>query len=1262
MERIYIKFYLVAILLLGSGSVSGQVGSLTQVANPHSPDATALGRFVEMPVGHYTGLPDISIPLYNLEVKGMQVPISLSYHASGMKVKELPGSVGACWALNAGGVINRIVRGYPDDHTAPFASGTDIRDSDLKKRIAYAYTAGFPNIFGSVERFWMAASVSGVFYEEMSNMSNGQRLDTEYDIFSFNFNGHIGQFTFDNNNAPIQLNGNDLKIQYISRNFKITDAQGIEYYFNAVEQDYDLTAPSAPAIYTTSWYVTKIRNPLSGEEIVFTYKNYLKDVLYDQTGEGQQTFTRSYGNSLDIFRYQDASTRPLPPGVTDQCEIYNIGGRPTPPYSNNSLFPDEIIWSDKKIKFYGALNRTDLYKYKLDSIQVLSGTQVLKRIRLHTGYFNAAASRIKYRKLKLDSVRVGSELYKMKYLESVHGMGIPSIQTKGQDVWGYYNGEDENLMVGGDYSDDDFNSNVEYQTHYKVFDIPFNPYLPYFNYRNSAFRNPDAKYGQLGTLSSITYPTGGRTEFTYEGNTFGDAPTAWGSIETDPYTQLKFENQYVKQCRAQLPIASGPSNWNGTRNFVIHQDQTVQITGSVGMDQTVTYAQYQSMIYVYKPTAFIRVQKYNDATGVFDNLKLYSAKPDLLIGTPISEPDYLSKRALGRVAVSESLLLTSGRYRIYCEVSNQGVHAQLNIAAQFDYKASDSLYYAGGLRVKTIRFDPGPSSQTAFYKSYSYNDGSTSSGVLEAPIANASLSYYQSVRRFSSPTNSYYWLSCKFFNIHSEPLIPLGNSMGAPIGYAQVTETRQDGASTVYHYTTGRDGIDFHDSFMDPYASFYGMYARTRIMVDNSWKRGLVKKVEYFNEAGQPVKRQFMDYVYDVNCTAKKSISFAMDDVTLDIINFTYTAGIYGYIFRCPSKALLTRDSTVQYSPEGNTFKTVKYEYATARHYYPVKISSLNSSGDSQMEYRRYPQDFNVGIEPTDPFSKGIRKLQESNVLAPVIERYTEVRRAGQPGLSGLSGEIISFQQTLPLPDQVYQLEVTSSTLGTAYSPLTATNSSSSMDSRYKLRGQFSSYDSKGNLGQYVLQNGPTNSFLWDYSGQLMTASVQSAALNDIAFTSFEAENKGSWTYSGATVADATSPTGQRAYLLTGGNVVRTGLNSGASYVLTYWANSASAGSISGGAAAVLRANGGWTQYRRMLTGVTAVTLSGSYRVDEIRLHPIDALLTTYTYMPLVGMSSMTDPSGTTVYYEYDSFQRLIAIRDMDGKVLDNYKYQYENL
>lgn len=1261
MERMHIKFYLVAILLLGSRFVSGQVGSLTQVANPHSPDATALGRYVEMPIGHYTGLPDISIPLYNLEVKGMQVPISLSYHASGIKVKDLAGSVGAGWALNAGGVINRIVRGYPDDHTASWTGSADYEDYQTRRRLATAYDIGLTNTFASYELFWMAASSSGVFYEEMAAFNNQPRRDTEYDIFSYNFNGKTGQFTFDNTSVPLQLDGNDLKIEYIGRNFKITDAQGIEYYFNAVEQAYDETAISAPAPYTTSWYVTKIRNPLSAEEIIFTYKNHLKNVLYDQTPGGQNTLNRAFANTVYKFRYDDETTRPLPPLVTDHCELYDIGGRPTPPDNINGLFPDEITWGDKKIKFYGTLDRQDLYKYKLDSVQVISGTQVLKRIRLHTGYFNAAATLAKYKRLRLDSVRIDDQLYRLGYIESVHGMTMPSIMNKGQDIWGYYNGEDENLMVGGNYNEDGFTFNDEYKTNYKFLDRPFNPYLPYYTYRNSTFRNPDAKYGQIGTLFSITYPTGGRTEFTYEGNSFGFA-SAGGNVEYDGGTQFKFQNQYTKQCRAQLPIASGPAIWNGTRNFVIHQDQTVQITGSVGMDQTVTYAQYQSIIYVYKPTALMRLQKYNDITGTFDNVKLYSARPDLFIGIPVNEADYFSKKSLGTVAVSESLPLTKGRYRIYCEVTNQGVHAQLNIGAQFDFKTSDSLYYAGGLRIKKIVFDPGSSSQSAYSKSYSYNDGSASSGVLEAPISNSGQSSFFSTLHFSPLTNQNYWFSCKFFNLYSEPVIPLGNSMGTPIGYAKVTEIRQDGASTVYHHTTGKDGITFTDGFVTNYIPFYDMSARIRLQIDNSWRRGLQKKIEYFNEVQQPVKRQFMDYTYLANCTFNKSISFVISDVSLNIFNSTYSARIHTFYVMCPRKALLVRDSTVQYSPEGNTFEMVKYEYATDRHYYPTKITSSNSSGDSQTEYRRYPQDFNVGIGPTDPISKGIRKLQETNVISPVVERYTEVRRAGQTGLSALTGEVTTFQETLPLPDKIYQLEVLPATLGTAYSPLTATNTSSSMDSRYRLRGQFSSYDSKGNVAQYAQEKGPANSFLWDYSGQLMTASVQHGAMNDIAYTSFEAENKGNWTYSGATVADATSPTGQRAYIMTGGNVVKAGLSSGTSYVLTYWANSAAASGISGGSAAAIRTNGSWTQYRRVLTGVTSVTLSGTYRIDDLRLYPLGAQMTTYTHTPMVGMSSQTDPSGRTLYYEYDSFQRLIAIRDMDGKLLDSYKYQYENL
>ncbi len=85
-------------------------------ATLQSPNVASLGLYNEVPVSLYAGLPTVEVPLYTVQEGPIQVPITLSYHASGFRPDVHPGWVGMGWNLAAGGTISRTAHDGSDEY------------------------------------------------------------------------------------------------------------------------------------------------------------------------------------------------------------------------------------------------------------------------------------------------------------------------------------------------------------------------------------------------------------------------------------------------------------------------------------------------------------------------------------------------------------------------------------------------------------------------------------------------------------------------------------------------------------------------------------------------------------------------------------------------------------------------------------------------------------------------------------------------------------------------------------------------------------------------------------------------------------------------------------------------------------------------------------------------------------------------------------------------------------------------------------------
>ncbi len=285
---------------------------------------------------------------------------------------------------------------------------------------------------------------------------------------------------------------------------------------------------------------------------------------------------------------------------------------------------------------------------------------------------------------------------------------------------------------------------------------------------------------------------------------------------------------------------------------------------------------------------------------------------------------------------------------------------------------------------------------------------------------------------------------------------------------------------------------------------------------------------------------------------------------------------------------------------------TVAYEYLNPSHALPYKITNSASDGKSKIHYYIYPDDAGLISGPEPGQLSLISRLKDLNIQQPVEEiseangmRIERIRNV----YNDFNGKVLLYKR---------QAEYGTSGL---YDKVLLHN-----------------YDQDANLLSFSLDSGPVCSYQWGYNRQYPVAECKNAAESEFYYQSFEEEEQAS---------SGVAHTGQKYY--SGAYYVNWALPNGREYVISYW----------------YRQGGIW-KYSGQQTYNGPVTLSQGDAFDDIRIHPKDAPMTTYTYKPLVGMSSSTDEKSNTTFYEYDDFQRLKWAKDRSGAILKDYTYHYK--
>ncbi len=328
---------------------------------------------------------------------------------------------------------------------------------------------------------------------------------------------------------------------------------------------------------------------------------------------------------------------------------------------------------------------------------------------------------------------------------------------------------------------------------------------------------------------------------------------------------------------------------------------------------------------------------------------------------------------------------------------------------------------------------------------------------------------------------------------------------------------------------------------------------------------------------------------------------------------------------------LKTKEETIAYDGTRELNTTTCYYYGNMDHMQPTRIVRLNSK-DSLVTTIKYPAEMvSGGFDPTGVFQAMLVRHLWAN---KAIEENFDAQG------NSLSKTVTTYRNNwLPL-DFIAEETIQQGFKG--HMP--------------QIRKQIHYYDLNGNIVEYS-EDGLHTALIWDNNNSVPIAKTSNAGTGDIAFAGFETSVNGGWSLAGSIYSN-TAFTGKRSYSLSSGAITRT-INTGVSYIVSYWAKNGSSVIVNGASGTAGDIKNGWTYREHKISGQSSVTILGSGYIDDLRIYPANALMTTYAYEPSVGVTSISDASGKTTFYEYDGMQRLSLIRDADSNIIKKIVYHY---